>query len=228
MMLFRNGTLREKLWLVFKATRMHARNLGFFALIYKSACLALRYSRTDGREGHYDTFLAGLLGGYWVFGRTIRNSVSQQIVIYIFARVVLGAAKLAVHERGERASVVPGGGGGYGLVADPKVRRWLSENGWVAFASLSWACVMYLFRWHPEDLQPSLRSSMTYMWVALLLLSPLLFNLGFWAAFCTCGIDWLTCEFLATCNPTTGTASRTSSGTTNEAKARDAQDHGKR
>ena len=164
MMLFRNGTIREKLWLVFKATRMHARNLGFFALIYKSTCLALRAAR-NGREGHYDTFMAGLLGGYWVFGRTIRSSVSQQIVIYIFARVVLGTAKMMVHPKGEKASVVPGGGGGFGLITDPKVKKWLRENGWVAFASLSWACVMYLFRWHPEDLQPSLRSSMTYMWV---------------------------------------------------------------
>jgi hypothetical protein len=165
MFLFRSGTVREKLWLVFKATRMHARNLGFFALVYKSTCLLLRTLR-NGKEGHYDTFLAGLLGGYWVFGRTIRSSVSQQIVIYIFARVALATAKLLVHPKGELASAVPGGGGGFGLISDPKVKHWLAKNGWVAFASLSWACVMYLFRWHPEDLQPSLRSSMTYMWVA--------------------------------------------------------------
>ena len=105
-----------------------------------------------------------------MFGRTIRSSVSQQIVIYIFARVVLGTAKMMVHPKGEKASVVPGGGGGFGLITDPKVKKWLSDNGWVAFASLSWACVMYLFRWHPEDLQPSLRSSMTYMWVAAMTL----------------------------------------------------------
>ena len=112
MMLFRNGTLREKLWLVFKATRMHARNLGLFALIYKSACLALRAVRPSGREGHYDTFLAGLLGGYWVFGRTIRSSVSQQIVIYIFARVVLGTAKLLVHPKSAWNGI---GGGAVGV-----------------------------------------------------------------------------------------------------------------
>jgi hypothetical protein len=39
------------------------------------------------------------------------------------------------------------------------------RNAWPAFASLSWAMVMYLFRWHPENVQPSLRSSMHYMWV---------------------------------------------------------------
>lgn len=190
MFLFRNGTFREKLRLVFKATRMHARNLGFFALIYKASCLALRAAR-NGREGHYDTFLAGLLGGYWVFGRTIRSSVSQQIVIYIFARMVLGTAKLMVHPKGEKAGVVPGGGGGFGFVSDSKVKKWLSENGWVMFASLSWACVMYLFRWHPEDLQPSLRSSMTYMWVFSLIFYYVLEN----------DAD----DYLAMCNRTTGT-----------------------
>ncbi|KIW07794.1 uncharacterized protein PV09_01718 [Verruconis gallopava] len=164
MFLFRSGTFREKMWLVIKATRMHARNLGLFAFIYKSTCLALR-ALQNGKEGHYDTFLAGLLGGYLVFGRTIRNSVSQQIVIYIFARVVLGIAKLLVKSKGEAMSAVPGGGGGFGLVSSPKVREWLAKNGWVAFASLSWASVMYLFRWHPEDLQPSLRSSMSYIYV---------------------------------------------------------------
>ena len=36
---------------------------------------------------------------------------------------------------------------------------------WPVFASVSWAMVMYLFRHYPEDLQPSLRSSMNYIYV---------------------------------------------------------------
>jgi peroxisomal membrane protein 4 len=39
-----------------------------------------------GKEGHFDTFFAGLLGGYLVFGRrTARgniSSISKQIVIF--------------------------------------------------------------------------------------------------------------------------------------------------
>ena len=41
------------------------------------------------------------------------------------------------------------------------------KNGWPVFASMSWAMVMYIFRWHPEVVQSSLRSSMSYMWVFL-------------------------------------------------------------
>ncbi|KAK0354077.1 hypothetical protein LTR59_014793 [Friedmanniomyces endolithicus] len=37
-LLFRSGTLREKLWLIFKATRQHATNLAKFASSTKAAC----------------------------------------------------------------------------------------------------------------------------------------------------------------------------------------------
>lgn len=155
--------IRSKCTLVYKATRQHARNLGLFALVYKTTMLFLRKTSPTGKERHYDTFLAGLLGGYTVFGRTIHNSVSQQIVIYVFARVCLSLAKLAVQPR--HVAGTPGGGGGWELFGDGEMRRSLIRNGWPAFASLSWAMVMYLFRWHPETVQSSLRSSMSYMWV---------------------------------------------------------------
>lgn len=124
--------------------------------------LLLKNTSPTGKERHYDSFLAGLLGGYTVFGRTIHNSVSQQIVIYVFARVVLALAKLAVQPRiagaGEKS-------GGIGFLGDgsSQLRKQLVKNGWPAFASLSWAMVMYVWRWHPESVQPSLRSSMNYM-----------------------------------------------------------------
>jgi hypothetical protein len=161
--LFRSGTFRHKVSLVLKATRQHARNLGLFALTYKLSMLTLR-QLNSGKEGHYDTFFSGLAGGYFVFGRSMQSSVNQQIVVYIFARVALALAKLAVKPSTE--STVPGGGGGLGIVSDPQLRETIIKNAWPAFASLSWAAVMYIFRWHPETIQPSLRSSMTYMWVA--------------------------------------------------------------
>ena len=91
-----------------------------------------------------------------VFGRgkSGQSSVNQQIVIYVFARVVLGLAKLSVQRK--RA-------GGLGLSPDTKDR--LNANAWPAFAAVSWGMVMWLFRWYPEVLQPSLKSSMKYMLV---------------------------------------------------------------
>ncbi|KAI0173381.1 peroxisomal membrane protein 4 [Hypoxylon sp. FL1284] len=160
--LFRPGTLRQKLSLVARATRTHARNLARFALIYKLACYLLkRYGATPGKEGRYDTFVAGLVGGYAVFGgRSSRSgkisSVNQQIVVYVFARVVLALARLAVK---------PGAGGpGLPFVSREDISARISHYAWPVFAALSWAGVMHLFRHHPDDLQPSLRSSMTYIY----------------------------------------------------------------
>ena len=115
-----------------------------------------------GVEPGYHSLLAGLIGGYLIFGRSDDSNaaVNQQIVLYVFARVAMALANLAVqHPRlaasggnllnGESA----GGGGGGGI----------SKLGWPVFASVSWGLVMYLFRWHPEAIQPSLRSSMTYL-----------------------------------------------------------------
>ena len=132
--------------------------------------LLLRTSSPTGKERHYDSFLSGLLGGYVVFGRTIHNSVSQQIVIYVFARVCLALAKLAVQPKG--VGKIEGGGGGWGLLGEGETKHKIVKNGWPVFASLSWAMVMYVFRWHPETVQSSLRSSMSYMWVLLFIVAP--------------------------------------------------------
>ena len=51
-LLFRSGTLREKLGLIFKATRTHARNLAKFATIYKTTLYVLKhYGPEQGKEG---------------------------------------------------------------------------------------------------------------------------------------------------------------------------------
>lgn len=82
-MLIRSCSFREKLKLVIKATRQHARNLATFALIYKSSMIVLRNLNLSeaGKEGRYDSFLAGCLGGYAVFGRN-GGSVSNQVCLY--------------------------------------------------------------------------------------------------------------------------------------------------
>lgn len=154
--LFRSGTFRQKVSLVLRATRKHASNLARFATLYKLTMLALKH--LAGKEGPYDSFLAGMVGGYIVFGqrspRTGKvSSVNQQIVIYIFTRVCLAMARLAIKP-----------GRGLPVVSAEPLHSRISHYAWPAFASLSWATVMLLFRHHPEDLQPSLRSSMTYIY----------------------------------------------------------------
>jgi peroxisomal membrane protein 4 len=55
--LFRSGTFRDKVGLVFRATRTHARNLAKFATIYKLGCYLLKhYGSTPGKEGRFVFF----------------------------------------------------------------------------------------------------------------------------------------------------------------------------
>ncbi|KAF4984829.1 hypothetical protein FZEAL_57 [Fusarium zealandicum] len=157
--LFRSGTFRQKVSLVLRATRHHATNLARFAVIYKLTMLALKYfGSTPGKEGSYDSFMGGLVGGYFVFGgrskRTGKiSSVNQQIVIYVFARVMIALARIAVKP-----------GHGLPVVSSEPLNSTINHYAWPAFASVSWAMVMLVFRYHPEELQSSLRSSMTYIY----------------------------------------------------------------
>ncbi|GAA89305.1 peroxisomal membrane protein (PmpP24) [Aspergillus luchuensis IFO 4308] len=152
--LFRSGTIREKVKLVLKATRQHARNLATFALIWKGVMLALRNINptTGGKEGRYDSFMAGLESHD--AGGDDQKLTGVQIVIYVFARVMLAMAKLAV-----RPNMHP-----LSSSITPDARSKMESNAWPVFASLTWAFVMYIFRWHPDTLMSSLRSSMVYIY----------------------------------------------------------------
>lgn len=179
--LFRSGTVREKLVSIYKATRLHAFNLAKFAFLYKSSMLALK--NVNGKEQSVHSFIAGLFGGYWVFGhgKAAFSSVSQQIVIYVFARVVLGMAKLAVQPPGDNTLIggAYGGHGGKGIFGlNEEQLAIIRTRSWPVFASLSWASVMWMFRWYPEMLQPSLRNSMTYMYVERFFPPPLFLICG--------------------------------------------------
>lgn len=164
--LFRSGTFREKVSLVLKATRQHAWNLARFATIYKTSMLILRLVNPvrPGKEGPYDTFFSGLLGGYYVFGRGNPGAVKQQIVIYVFARVCLALAKLSLESPSMTTKTPTPTLWTQRL--DPAIKARIQANAWPVFASLSWGLVMYIFRWQPESIQSSLRSSMKYMYVS--------------------------------------------------------------
>ncbi|RDW60234.1 peroxisomal membrane protein 24 [Coleophoma crateriformis] len=155
--LFRSGTVREKLYLIYRATRTHAQNLAKYATIYKTTMMLLKhFGGTPGKEGRYDTLIAGLLGGYVVFGRRSKHghisSVSKQIVIFVFARVCLSLALLSV-----RPST--------GIIRTTELQKKIEYNAWPIFAASSWGLIMHLFRWYPDTVQSGLRSSMDYIYV---------------------------------------------------------------
>lgn len=66
----------SRLWGILRATKTHALNLAKFATIYKT-CLLLQKKTNGGKERSADTFIAGLLGGYVVFGE--RSAINEQV-----------------------------------------------------------------------------------------------------------------------------------------------------
>ena len=142
--------MQQKLSAIFKATRQHAKNLATYVTIYKTALFLLR-SLNDGKQKPLDSFLAGLLGGYVVFGEN--NNINQQIVLYVFARVAMGTAKVIANTAHTEKSPLS-------FTNSPSVR----SAAWPLFASLCWGAVMYLHVEHVKDIQPSLAASMNYLY----------------------------------------------------------------
>ncbi|TPX64547.1 hypothetical protein SpCBS45565_g05788 [Spizellomyces sp. 'palustris'] len=136
--LFRTGSFEDKARFILKATFQHSRNLAFFVTIYKTL-MALQRNIT-GKEHNWDAFVAGVIGGYIVFGKN--NNVNNQIVLYLFSRILIGLAKLAVKTN---------------VVAEPK-------HTFSVFAALVWGIVMWLFRHNRDTLQNSLQASMQYLY----------------------------------------------------------------
>lgn len=61
---------------MYRATKQHSLNLARFVTIYKTALL-LQKTLAGGKERQFDTFFAGLIGGWAVFGE--RNAVNEQV-----------------------------------------------------------------------------------------------------------------------------------------------------
>jgi peroxisomal membrane protein 4 len=136
--LFQNGSLESKLRWILKATYFHSRNLACFVFIYKTLMALQKHIR--GKEDKQDPFVAGFIGGYIIFGEN--NNINNQIVLYLFSRILVGFAKLLVKKQ---------------VIPEP-------PHTFPIFAALVWGCVMWLFRYHRETLQPSLQSSMQYLY----------------------------------------------------------------
>ncbi|KAJ2928774.1 hypothetical protein H1R20_g8173, partial [Candolleomyces eurysporus] len=87
--LFGRGDWQSRARVIFRATKQHAFNLAKFVTIYKSLLLAQK-KFNQGKERSLDTFIAGLIGGYVVFGE--RNAVNEQVRVHDWA--FLGATIL--------------------------------------------------------------------------------------------------------------------------------------
>ncbi|KAL8584828.1 hypothetical protein ACOMHN_037533 [Nucella lapillus] len=139
--LFRSGSLQSKAQGILEATVTHSKNLALFVFLYKSMSSGMGALQSTPEAKHLHTLLAAFIGGYLIFGKY--NKVNEQINLYVMSRTLYGLAKLAVKR---------------GYLPEPRgpVFPW--------FAAVVWMLVLWLFEYEGETLQPSLKSSMTYLY----------------------------------------------------------------
>jgi len=80
-----HSSWQTRLRVIYRATKQHAFNLAKFVSIYKTVLL-IQKKLNSGKERDSDTFIAGLLGGYVVFGD--RNAVNEQVCPMKFSILV--------------------------------------------------------------------------------------------------------------------------------------------
>lgn len=174
---------KEKARFVVNATKQHALNLCKFVTIYKTALLMQRRIN-GGKERSADSFLAGLFGGWVVFGE--RNAINEQIVLYCVSRVVTSflpreSSPSITHQPG---IVVTQTSPAALNVVPPLLDESISANGmphppgfpyprstpidkriFEIYAALTWGAIMWLFRWRRNTLQGGLVNSMQYLYL---------------------------------------------------------------
>ncbi|XP_004867986.1 peroxisomal membrane protein 4 isoform X1 [Heterocephalus glaber] len=137
--LFRSGSLREKLWAILQATYTHSWNLARFVFTYKGLCALQAHMQGQTHQAH--SFLAACLGGMLVFGE--KNNINSQISMYLTSRILFALCRLGVEK---------------GYIPEP---RW---DPFPLHTGVVWGIVLWLFEYHRHTLQPSLQSSMTYLY----------------------------------------------------------------
>ncbi|KAF8078343.1 Tim17/Tim22/Tim23/Pmp24 family-domain-containing protein [Lyophyllum atratum] len=151
--LFGRGDWRTRLRVIYRATKQHALNLAKFVTLYKTVLL-IQKKANGGKERSIDTFIAGLLGGYVVFGD--RNAVNEQIVLYVVSRVVASFIPRAGKPYSTSSQSLSAGSAGKPLPPDSRY--------FTVFAALSWGAVMWLFQHRGETIQPGMFNSMKYLY----------------------------------------------------------------
>ncbi|GAA5855886.1 hypothetical protein JCM9279_001157 [Rhodotorula babjevae] len=164
-LIFQSGPWQQRLRYVYRATKQHSLNLARFVAIYKTALLVQK-TLAGGKQRSMDTFWAGLVGGWAVFGE--RNAVNEQIVLYVVSRIITSllpratpAVPLAPAPPGSTAAdgfpIPPGYPYPKSRAPHPKVFE--------VYAAVAWGLVMYLFRERRDRLHGGMVSSMQYLYL---------------------------------------------------------------
>jgi peroxisomal membrane protein 4 len=134
--LFKDGSITEKVKSIVQLTMEHAINLGLYVLIYKSTiCILKRLFNTRNR---FINFIAGIVGSYFMW--TKKSPVNMQIMLYLLSRNILALSN---------------------MIAD---KYFPNLPGFQITSMIVWGVVMFLFEYNPKALQSSLASSMNFIY----------------------------------------------------------------
>jgi peroxisomal membrane protein 4 len=136
---------------VLTLTFEHARNLAYFAALYKLLLALGRFMEAQasgkaitvaaGKPAlPWHAAVAGAIGASMVWSRY--SNVNLQIVLYLFSRVIIGASRLLA-----KHGVAP-----FARFSFSQTYPWLAAG--------TWAAVMYMYETDPGVLHPSLTQSM--------------------------------------------------------------------
>ncbi|ADV23845.1 peroxisomal membrane protein 4 [Cryptococcus gattii Ru294] len=149
---------------ILAATRTHALNLCKFVTIYK-LLLILQKKLNGGKERDLDTFVAGGLGGWWVFGE--RTPINEQIVLYVLSRSLLSLLPRLYSTASPPKTPIEPLAHPLPPLTSPQANPKPIPPAQLPFAilsALSWASVMYMFRHRGERIQPGMANSMRYLY----------------------------------------------------------------
>ena len=91
-LLFRSGSLVDKLKYIVQLSFEHASRLGCYVAGFKALQCVL--ARVEGKRRPVHALVAGLLAGFVFFGK--KTPITSQMALYLLGRVVAGCVKLAL------------------------------------------------------------------------------------------------------------------------------------
>ncbi|KZT20005.1 peroxisomal membrane protein 4 [Neolentinus lepideus HHB14362 ss-1] len=149
--LFGKGRYQDRMRGILRATWQHATGLAKVAIVYKSVLLLFKKAN-GGKQRSIDSFIAGLVGGYLVFGE--KNGINEQIVLYGAGRALatLVPRTTTVLHSNKRPSSAPSSAVQL-LSPDPFY--------FSLFSALAWGSIMWSFENRPHVIQPGMFNSMT-------------------------------------------------------------------
>jgi Peroxisomal membrane protein 24. len=136
--LFKKGTLKDKASHIVQLTTEHAKNLGSYVFTFKALLYLL--CRITGKRQKVNHLVSGFLSGYICFRQN--TPVNYQITLYLLSRILVGGAQRLADKTG--------------ILKD--------ANAYPILAAVCWALVMFLYEDDASTLQPSLKSSMDFLY----------------------------------------------------------------